>query len=163
MHFVQLLQMREVGLPIPDEALIEAATIQDKKKLIEMMQQIKQQAAQSQEAQQQVQMQEIQARTDLARSRAIADQGLGLERMSRIEENKAMAVERMHEAQKDDDIALLNLIKALKEIDSMDIEHIERLVGVAHSIQERSEAAGAVNEEKQSAESSRKSVSQGGA
>jgi hypothetical protein len=145
MHFAQLLQMREIGLPIPDEALIEAATIQDKKKLIEMMQQIKQQAAQAQEMQQQVQMQEIQARTDLARSRAVADQGLGLERLSRIEENKAMAVERTAAAHRDEDTALLNLIKALKEIDGMDLEHIERMVTLAHTIQDK--VTGETNEE----------------
>ena len=134
MHFAQLIQLREIGVPVPDEAIIDAATIQDKKKLTETMAAIKQAAEQQQQAQMQVQMQELASRTELAHSRSVSEQGLGLERLSRIQENKALAVERMHEANKDDNIALLNLVKALKEIDSMDIDHIEKLLAISASL-----------------------------
>jgi hypothetical protein len=86
--------------------------------------------------QMQVQMEEIQSRTELAKARATADQGLGMERMSRIAENQALAEERKHESMKDDEIALLNLVKALKEIDTMDLSHIEKLIQLSQSIQQ---------------------------
>ena len=35
MNFAQLLQLRELGIPIPNESLLDAATIQNKTKLIE--------------------------------------------------------------------------------------------------------------------------------
>src|SRR6267142_2424788 len=68
--------------------------IQKKKKLIEAVQAQQQQAQQMQQMQMQVALGEQKARTELAQSRAIADRGLGVERLSRVEENKALAQER---------------------------------------------------------------------
>ncbi len=131
MQFAQMLQLREAGVPIPDEALLEAATIQDKKKIIEMVQAQQQAAQQIQEQQAQVQMANVQAQTKLAEARATADEGLGLERISRIEENKALADERKAEAQKDRDLGLLHVVKALKEIDTVDLQQLEKIIALS--------------------------------
>ena len=136
MQFVQLLHLREIGLPIPDSLLIEACTLQNKKELIEAMEQSKQQQAQGQQQQQQAAMQEIQARTELAHARAEADRGLGAERYSRIEENKALALERTQASVKDHEIALLNAVKAIKELDGIDLSHIEKLVTLSRMLKE---------------------------
>ena len=134
MQFAQLLQLREAGVPIPNDSLLEAATIQDKKKLIEAIQQSEQQASQMQQMQQMAAVEEIKARTKLSNARATADEGLGLERLSRIQENQALAVERKAQAKKDEDAALLNLIKALKEIDSIDLAHVEKLLALSNIV-----------------------------
>ena len=136
MQFAQLLQLKEVGVQVPDSVLLDAATIQNKKKLTEAIQQQQQQQQQMQQQQMQAAMEEQKARTELAQARAIADKGLGLERVSRVEENRALAVERRAEAIKDQDIGLLNLVKALKELDHMDLEHIERLLAISQSLKE---------------------------
>src|SRR5208337_4317270 len=128
MEFAQLLKLRELGIPIPNDKLLEAATIQNKKELIDAVRAQEQQQQQMQQMQMQSQMQEAQARTELAKARAVADQGLGIERISRVEENKALADERRAQATKDDDIALLNLVKALKEIETVDLNQLERLI-----------------------------------
>lgn len=137
MQFAQLLQLRELGLPIPNDILIEACTLQDKQKLIDALNAQEQSQQQAQQAQMQAQMQEQAARTNLAQARATADHGLGIERLSRVEENQALAEERRAEARKDDDIALLNLVRALKEIDSVDIGHIEKLLSLEEIIKQR--------------------------
>lgn len=134
MQFAQLLQLREAGVPIPDSSLLEACTIQDKNKIIEAIQQQQQQAQQMQQQQAQVQMQEMQARTELAHARAEADRGLGLERVSRVQENQALAIERRAQAHKDEEEALLNKVKMLKELDDLDLNHLERLVNLANSL-----------------------------
>lgn len=139
MQFAQLLQLREVGVPIPDESLIEACTLQEKKKLVEAIQAQQQAAQQMQQQQMQAQMQEQQARTELAQARAVADQGLGMERVSRIEENRALAQERRAEAHKDEEIGMLNLVKALKEIDGIDLAHIEKLMALSQMVKSQSE------------------------
>lgn len=136
MQFAQALQLRELGVPIPDEFLVEAATIQNKKELVEQMQQAQQQQQQMQQMQVQASMQKLQAETELTKARAIADRGLGLERTSRVEENKALAVERRAAALKDQDAAFLNLVKALKEIDTIDLEHIEKLLTIANVVKQ---------------------------
>ena len=130
MQFAQLLQLREVGVQIPDDVLLDAATVQDKKKLVDAVRAGQQAQQQMQQQQAEVQMQLQQSQIELAKSRAMADQGLGMERVSRIEENKALAVERRAQAHKDEDIALLNLVKALKEIDSVDLDHIQKLLAL---------------------------------
>jgi hypothetical protein len=130
MQFAQLIQLREMGVPIPDASLIDAATIQNKDKIIQQMEQQQQQAQQIQQMQLQATIQEQQARTQLAQARSIADQGLGAERFSRIDENKALAEERRAAAIKDDQMALLNFAKAIKEIQNIDIDQLHRIVSL---------------------------------
>jgi hypothetical protein len=136
MQFAQLLQLKEIGVLIPDDVILEAVTLQNKKQLVDRIKQMQEQNAQMQQQAQQAQTQEIMARTELAQARAKADTGLGLERVSRIEENKELANERKAQANRDDQASLLDTVKALKEIDSMDIEHIERLVGMLNMVKQ---------------------------
>lgn len=136
LQFAQLLQLREVGVPVPDDVMLEAATIQNKKKLTDAIMAASQKQQQMQEIQANIQMQEIQARTNLANARATADEGLGIERISRVEENRALAQERKAEAVKDREAALLDRVKALKEIDEIDISQLERLVALSRLLKQ---------------------------
>lgn len=146
MQFAQLLQMRELGVQIPDDLLIKSSTLQNKDDLVEAIQ-AQQQAAQEQEqAQQQAAMQEQQARTELAQARAIADKGLGVERMSRVQENQALAVERRAEAEKDHFGAVLNFVKAMKELDGLDIANLERLISLSRVVTQEESAREAARE-----------------
>jgi hypothetical protein len=140
MQFAQLVQLREIGVPVPDDVLVEACTIQDKKKLTDALAQAAQQRQQAQEQQMQVQIQEMQARTDLAHARAEADRGLGAERYSRIEENQALAEERRSAAVKDEEMALLNFVKAIKELDGIDLNHLTQLIELSSHV--KNQAAG---------------------
>lgn len=139
MQFAQLLQLREAGVPIPDDVLIKAATVQNKKDITESIEKAQQQQQQMQQMQLQAQLEEQKARTDLAHARATADQGLGLERLSRIKENAALAVERKAEASKDRTQSLLNLVKALQEMETIDIEQLERMIKLSQMTSEKSE------------------------
>ena len=125
MQFAQLLQLREVGVNITQQDLINAATIQGKNKIIENMVNEQQQMAQAQQSQAQAAMQLQQAQINMANARAMADQGLAVERTSRVSENQASAIERQAEAFKDNEMATLNLVKAIKELQSIDIAHLE--------------------------------------
>ena len=129
-QFAQLLHLKEVGVPIPDDVIIDAATLQNKKELIKSIEQEKQQAQQLQQMQLQSEMEEQKARTDLAHARADADRGLGIERISRVQENEAFAVERLAEAEKDRAAGVLNIAKALQEIEGVDISQIEQIVKI---------------------------------
>lgn len=137
MQFAQLMQLKELGVPIPDASLIEAATIQDKDKIIQLMQQQQEQAQQMQMQQAQSALQESAARTQLAQARSMADQGLGAERFSRIDENRALGVERRAKAVADDNMALLNFVKALKEIENIDINHLQQIISIQQMIKQQ--------------------------
>lgn len=134
MQFAQLMQLKELGVPLPDAALLEASTIQNKTRIIEQIQQQQQQQQQMQQMQQQVQMQELQARTELSHARAHADMGLYNERTSRVEENRALAIQKLSEANKNDEQALLEKIKILKELEDMDLNHIAKLINMSNAL-----------------------------
>jgi len=59
-QFEQLSAMAQAGIPIPPEVLIEASSLRDKPKLLQMMQQAKAEAMQAQQAQMQAQQQAAQ-------------------------------------------------------------------------------------------------------
>ncbi len=134
MQFAQYLHLREVGVPIPDDVLIESATIQNKKELLDSIRKASEQRDQIQQQQTQVAIEESQARTALANARAVADQGLGYERLSRVEENKALAEERRAQANKDEEEALMNYVKILKELEGLDLTHLHKLVTIAQAL-----------------------------
>lgn len=135
MQFAQMLQLREVGVPISPEDLLEAATLENKKTIIENIQKQQQKQEQMQQMQMQAAMEEQKARTNLANARAVADEGLGVERYSRVEENRSLAVEREAKAEQDRENSLLTFVKTLKEfqqldkgIELSDLEHLEKLI-----------------------------------
>jgi hypothetical protein len=135
MNFAQLLQLREVGVPIPDEQLLEAATIQNKSELVDAIRAQNQQATALQQAQAESQMQLQQAQIQLAQSQSDANEGLAVERQSRVMENFGIADQRQAEARKADESANLDRIKAYKELDSIDLSHLRELIQMAHMIE----------------------------
>jgi len=134
MQFAQLLQLKEVGVEIPDDVLIDAATIQNKKELTDAIERNAKEKQQIEQMQMQSAIEEQQARVRLADARAVADKGLGIERISRVQENEALAIERRAEAKKDLDQGTLNMVRALKEIDEIDINQVEKLVSLSNVI-----------------------------
>jgi hypothetical protein len=137
MQFAQLLQLREAGVPIPDDQLIEAATLQNKKELTDSIARTAQQQQELAQAQAQVELENQQAVIRSLDAKATSDKGLAIERVSRVEENQQLAVERLAEAQKDRMAGILDLVKALKEIESIDIEQVERLVALAQVLKKK--------------------------
>lgn len=135
-QFQQLLNLRELGIPVPVNLLVESSTLQNKKELVDALQQQEQEQAQQQQQQQQVQLEVLKAQIEDLRSRAMANEGLGHERMSRIPENRSLAVERIAEAQKDRDLGTLDRIKAVKELTEIDLTQLEKALGIIKSIQE---------------------------
>lgn len=138
LEFAQLFQLKQLGVEIPPSALINAATLQNKNDLIAAIeqQQQQQQALEQQQAQAQQQLQQSQAM--LAQARAGADEGLEWERKSRVPENRALAVQKLAEADKDQEIALYNKIKMIKELEEIDINHLEKLVTLSQMLQSSS-------------------------
>ena len=128
MQFAQMLQLREAGVPITTQDLLESATIVGKDKIIKSAVAQEQQAAQQAQKQAELQMAELQANIKLAEARTVADQGLGIERMSRVQENQQLAQERSAKAEHEKAAALMDLTKAAKELDNIDIDQVAKLI-----------------------------------
>ena len=158
LQFLQLLNLKEVGVPIPDDILLDACVIQNKKELLDAIKQQQEQKQQSEQQAQQLQMAQLQSQIKLSESQATANEGLGIERLSRVKENEALAEERKAQAVKDEDAALLDLVKALKEIDTMDLAHIQQLMQLHAMVkgQEQQNAAQAQPIQQQAVKPARK-------
>jgi len=137
MQFTQLMQLREAGLNIPDDVILEATTLQNKKDLVESVKAQNQHQQELEQMQLQIQMEETKANIELAKARAIADEGLGVERYSRVQENEALAIERRAEARKDSAAGMLNMVKALKEIEGIDIAQLQQLAALSKLLNEQ--------------------------
>jgi hypothetical protein len=133
--FAILMQMAQAGIAIPPEILLDKAPIPEKKDLLEAINNQQQQQAQAQQQQQQLEMARMQSEINLANARAMADQGLGIERASRIEENKALAIERRAEAIKDLELAALDKAKAAKELQGIDLSQLNIAIDILNKIQ----------------------------
>ena len=128
MMFQQLIALKELGLPIPNDILIESSTLQNKKQLVEAIEQQESQQQQLQQMQLQAALAEQDAKTKDLEARAEANAGLGLERAARVQENRALAIERLSEAERNRDAGTLDMVKAMKELEGMDIAQIEKLL-----------------------------------
>jgi hypothetical protein len=139
MQFAQLLNLRELGIPVPAEILVESSTLQNKEKLTNALTQQEQQAMQAAQMQQQTQIELLKAQIEDLHARAVANQGLGHERASRIQENQALAVERRAAAHADLDKGLLDQVKALKELGTIDVENLHTAVEIYKMLTEKKE------------------------
>lgn len=135
MQFAQLLQLREMGVPVPASVLIENSTLQNKNELLEAIGQQEQQQGQMAQMQQAAQVEVLKAQIKDLNAKAMANEGLGYERASRIAENNALAVERIAAAQKDRDLGTLDRIKAVKELSTIDLDQLQKTLEILKMIQ----------------------------
>lgn len=130
-YYQNLLQLRDMGIAIPDDEIIDAAPLQGKIRLRERMQQIAQQQQQAAQIemennnrQAQLELSQIDNNLALAqerRARVLADIGLARERISEGEQNKAKA--------------LLDNAKTIAEIEDLDRNHFLELMRFAQETQ----------------------------
>jgi len=136
MQFAQLMQMREMQIPIPTGLLIESSTLQNKRQLIEALE-AQEKGAQEQEAKQaQAELEVKMATMGALEAKAFADKGLGMERLARVEENSALAIERVAQADKDRSQAVYEEIKAAKELQHMDLDSLHKFVDFVQKLKD---------------------------
>lgn len=140
MEFKQLMEMMQAGIlpntPEVFDVLMKIAPLQNKKDLLEAMQKANEQQAQQQEMASKIELERAKAEIDKMKAQAIADEGLGAERGSRIAENQMFAVERLEQAKKDQDLADLHKVRAIKELAELDFNQINQALDILVRIQQ---------------------------
>jgi hypothetical protein len=130
--FMQAWTMKMGGVDVPDEMLWEMSPYPVSKKGMELIQQ-RSQAAQ---AQQQQEMEDKKQINELLQAKAFTDISLGEERFSRIKYDAALSEERLAAAQEERSRATMNEVRAMKELDEMDIKNAEKILGMIRAIEE---------------------------
>jgi len=149
LNLQQLLHFREVtGVQIPDEVIIEASTLQNKDKLMETL--IAQNKARQEQENKMAELQMQQLQVDNATKIAYAhsQEGLAKERVAKIQLDKALNAERIQRAEEDKTAGVLNLIKAIKELQGMDLDQIAQSLQIVQAIEQNESDKAEANSQK---------------
>jgi len=118
MYFTQIFALKQAGAPIPWAAIIDAAPIEDKKELKEMV------AAEEKAMRQQAQAMGVlqQLETALKQSKLQSDMASIKEKLSQAEENRTNA--------------MLDRAKMVKELEGMDFDRVMKILELMKGISE---------------------------
>lgn len=136
----QLLYFKQVtGIDIPSDEILQIAQIQNKDRIIEKIAQREKAAAEQQQKLAELQMQQLQVDNQTKLAYSQSQQGLAAERVAKIETDKAVAVDKLRKSRQEDTHALLNLLKAAKELEGMDITHLQESLNALLQFKQLSE------------------------
>lgn len=136
----QLLYIKELGGPIEWSDILPKMTLQNKDEIMLKVKQREQAAAQQQEQMAQLQMQQLQVDNETKLSYARSQDGLAAERTAKIQLDKALNAERISRSQEERTAGLINLLKAAKELEGMDLEQVAKQITNLAALQQISQA-----------------------
>jgi hypothetical protein len=139
-QFIQAAALKTMGVDIPDSIIVKNSALQDRKEIEQYMQQKAQEQSRVQQQHEQLQLQEIQVANNAINAKAESDLSLAAERTNKISLDAAINAERLSRAEEDRTAGVLNLIKAVKELESIDIETLMRKVEILKLIESGQEA-----------------------
>ncbi len=135
LELAQLMQVQQMYPDlVPPEEILECMTLQNKDRLVQKIQN-KQKAQQEQQQQMaQLQMEQMRVDNETKLAYARAEDGLAKERVAKIQTDIAIAEDKLAKSETEDKKQLLDIVKALKEIQGMDIDQINKKLEILHGI-----------------------------
>lgn len=135
LELAQILHLQQLypDLVPPDEVL-ECMTIQNKDRITEKIMAKQKAMQEQQEKAEQLQMQEIQVNNMTKVAYAHSQEGLAQERVAKIQTDSAVAQDKLRRAHQEDTASLLNVVKALKELKGMDLDHLMQQVEILNAL-----------------------------
>ena len=124
MEFIQLLQLRETGIPVPIKHLLQASTLQKKDDLVKAIEQEEQQQAQKEQQIHQMEMEKNALITRSMEAKAQNDFASAQERQGRTISNIGLYTERESERAQNLASAALDQAKAMTEISKLDRDSV---------------------------------------
>ena len=130
--FLQAWTMKMGGANVPDEMLWELSPFPIQKKFMEKIEQ------QTQAAQQQAQEEAADKAqvNELLKAKAFSDISLGEERLSKIKYDAALSEERLAAAQEERARSVLDIVRAGKEFQEMDIRNADAILNIIRGVEE---------------------------
>ena len=134
-QFSQYLALKALGINIPDELIVKNSNLHDKKELSDFIQAQAQQQQQMEQQQMQLQMQNQETVTKAVDAKAESDRSLAAERLNKIQLDAAISAERIARVEEERTAGVLNLIKAAKELEGMDMDQLVKAVQIVTSME----------------------------
>lgn len=136
LELAQLFDLQQrFGDLFPPEEIIEVMTIQNKDRIIEKMQANQKAMQEQQQKRAELEMQQIQVDNQTKLSYSESQKSLAHEREAKIVTDVAVAEDKLKRAHTEDTAALLNVLKALKELDGMDLTQLEQKLNILNALQ----------------------------
>jgi len=135
--FRQLLDLQQLGEPMPPGLLAKAAPIQGKSEYYEAMEEFNKQQAEAAQKQEQQQKALLQAQMELAQSQSLQQVAGAKERFTRSVANMGLSDERASEAVQNQTQAVLDQVKAIKELDEIDIRTAKEEIALSAVLREQ--------------------------
>lgn len=127
MELQQLLHFRELGIPIADKSILQAAFITNKAQVIQDMEEQTQQQAQAQQAQTQMEQQKAQAEIMVKQAQARSTLAKERESMAKVVQLESQAEHQKTQAD-------LDLVKMMLELEDMQFGQFEKAFNYAQAI-----------------------------
>ena len=136
LELAQLFELQQrFGEIFPVDEIVENMTIQNKDRILEKMMKAQQAQQQQQQQMAELQMQQMQVDNQTKISYARSQDGLAQERVAKIHTDMAIAEDKLKRAHTEDTAALLNVLKALKELEGMDLTQLEQKLNILTALQ----------------------------
>lgn len=135
MYFRQLVDLKQLGVPVTAEMLAKAAPIQGKGEFIQDLQQAEQQQAQQAQQAQQIQMQLLQSQAQAQAARAQSDIALSKERFTRAVANMGLEDERISRSVENSTDAMFKRMQIVKELEGMDLGYLEKVFQISRIVE----------------------------
>ena len=137
LELAQLFELQQrFGEVFPAEEIVECMTIQNKDRIMQKMQERQKAMQEQQQKMSEMQLQQMQVDNETKLSYARSQDGLAKERTAKIQTDVAVAQEKIKRSQQEETAGILNLIKALKELEGMDTTHLAEKINLMHNIKD---------------------------
>jgi hypothetical protein len=135
LELAQLLHLQQIAPDtMPMDEIVEAMTIQNKDRIIEKIQAKQKAMSEQQQKMEALQMKQIEIDTMTKVAYAHSQEGLAQERVAKIQTDNAVAQDKLRRAHQEDTASLLNVVKALKELKGMDLDHLMQQVEILNAL-----------------------------
>jgi hypothetical protein len=137
LELAQLLHMQQLAPDtFPKDEIIEAMTIQNKDRIIEKMEKAQQAQQEQVQKREQIELEHIQLKNQMMIAEAHSKEGLAQERLAKIQLDKALNAERIQRAEQDRSGSALNLVKAIKELQGIDLNQLSQYLDIVDRLKE---------------------------
>lgn len=140
MELAQIMNLGEIMATNPPppilNRIIDAMYIQNKDKLKDELGKYMESQNKQAEERHQLEMQQLQIDNETKLSYARSQDGLAKERVAKIQTDMAIAQDKLKRAEQEDTASLLNMIKTIKELKGMDLDHLQMQIQSLNMIKE---------------------------
>lgn len=131
----QLIYLRkEMEIPVPTKRILDALVLQNKDELIKDIIQAEEAASKQAEERAKLEMQQLQVDNETKLSYAESQRSLANERTAKIQTDQAVAIEKIKRSKEEEMGAILNLVKAVKELQGIDITNLMGKVEILQAL-----------------------------